>query len=123
MSRMMTAAQALIDILEAENAALDRLDLPGAAALLARKTQSLETLREAAAASPEKTDVATARTRLATLSERNRILLERALLVQGRVMASIARAVPRANAAAHGTYSRTGAVAARSGPVALCARA
>ena len=64
---------------------------------------------------------------LGDLSSENKRLLERALVVQGRVIASLARAVPRARAAIAGVrnYSADGRLtAARAGgAMALSARA
>ena len=100
-------------ILERENAALAALDLAAIGGLLAEKQAALAALP----ATPLPAEAAHA---LAALATRNRALLERAIAVQGRVIALIARAAPpSAN-----SYRAPGHRAAtnRIVPRALCAR-
>ncbi len=126
----MTAARLacarLCSVLAAENAALEALDLRAAAGLVGDKAAALAALEAArpapgAAADP---DLAAAAGRLCALAEDNRRLLARAILVQGRVLATIARAC-RASAPPPPRYGARGALAAdrRPAAAALSARA
>ena len=118
----------LVDALARENAALASLDLVGATRLLADKIDALAQFQGAAQAErgrpPDARDreiAAELKTHLAD----NQRLLERAILIQGRVVGTIARAAPRALGDTLGLYARTGAIpAARTLPaVALSSRA
>lgn len=116
------AAAQLAEVLAAENAALDALDLPGAAALLTRKTRAAEAFIAACAATPRAAPPDAAR--LAHLAEENRRKLHRAITIQGRVIELIARAVPRALRQAAPRYSTQGTVPISRVPaVAVSARA
>lgn len=93
---MTAAAARLSRVLDAENAALRTLDLPAAAALLNEKLAATRSLAEAAAhagtreaPNPEAAGLAL---RLRDLAQENRLLLERAIAVQGRVLDLVARA-------------------------------
>jgi len=106
-SALIAAATRLADVLARENAALAALDLAAAAAMLAEKQHAgTEFALAWQRASPleavgdGQTVVALAR-RLKEASVENRRLLERGIAVQGRVLAAVARAVPRA-LAVHG---------------------
>jgi hypothetical protein len=129
---LLHAAEALADILAAENAALATLDIRAAAPLLPAKRQAADAFagahaRLAAAGPPDATTrtllQATAQ-RLGTLAEENRRLLERALAVQTRVMDVIAQAVPRASTQAP-RYGAQGALVGHHTalPVAIAASA
>ncbi len=93
---LVQAAITLADILQAENAALTALDLPRAASLFAAKTAAVagfEAARARAANHPITGSAARdTANRLRDAVEQNRRLLERAITVQGRVLATIARA-------------------------------
>lgn len=127
------AAAALADLLARENAALAALDLPRATVLLQQKSQAFaaferEVLRARPAFDPsdaERADWRRLGDTLRGLGEENRRLLERAIAVQGRVLASIARAVPKALAGAAPRYGAGGGLrpAARVPAIALSARA
>jgi hypothetical protein len=98
-SDLIRAAGCLADALAAENAALGALDLPRAAGMLDTKQRAAEAFIAARAlaheGAPAGFDAAAARgvaERLAALAEQNRRLLERAIAVQGHVIATIARA-------------------------------
>lgn len=133
---LVAAAVALADILVQENQALAAMDLPAAMALLGPKQAqgaafATAHARAAAALAGSPTlrseigPVAEAvGLRLRELGNENKRLLERALRVQGRVIGSIARALPRAMAAAP-RYDAAGGIAASARPeaVALSARA
>jgi hypothetical protein len=133
---LIAAAVALADTLSRENAALVALNLPAALVLLAEKQAATEAFTAAharAAAALAKTPglpaadqelAETVGARLRELAAENKRLLERALRVQGRVMGSIARALPRALATAP-RYDAVGGIAGanRPPPVALSARA
>ncbi len=116
------AARALVEVLERENAALERLDMPAATALLATKRAATEALLRTRAGlrtlTPARCQAARdALARLDAEGARNRDLLARAIRVQGRVVALLARAVPPART----TYG--GAAATRSSPIAVSLRA
>jgi hypothetical protein len=98
-------AAGLAAVLARENAALAALDFPAAAALLPAKTAALAALQQAPATPPP----AGLARELPALVADNRRLLERAILVQGRVIGIIARAAPRATAGAPVSYGRDGA--------------
>lgn len=116
------AAVQLAEVLMAENTALDAFDLPGAAALLTRKTSAAEAFIAACVAAPRAT--AHEGARLARLAEENRRKLQRAIAIQGRVIEIIARAVPRALQQAAPRYGAQGRVAASRLPaLAVSARA
>jgi hypothetical protein len=133
---MITAAEALADTLERENAALAAMDLAGAAALYPSKDAATTTFvaaqqrlgdTMASALDAEQQRLARHLTdRLRALAEENRRLLEQAIQVQGHVVGTIARAVsqmaPRAQAP---RYGARGAMAEtrRQPPVMLSARA
>ncbi|HTW29400.1 MAG TPA: hypothetical protein VME92_19905 [Acetobacteraceae bacterium] len=124
---LIEAAVALADTLQRENAALEALDLPRATALLPEKTAATArfvALQEAAATAAASPDVARAVAhRLQRAATENRRLLERAMLVQGRVIETVARAA-RSQAQAP-RYGARGTLAAdrRAAPLALSARA
>ncbi len=113
------AAERLAEALQRENAALAALELAAVGPLLEEKIAALA----AFTASPPPQARAVVM-RLRDLAAENRQLLERAILVQGRVIGTIARAAPRAVAAAPASYGRTGAAASaqRLPAVALSAR-
>ncbi len=96
MSALLDASCQLLDVLEAENAALRRLDLPAAVALVAAKHAALARFEGARpnpppphGTDPALKDVAL---RLQSALAQNRRLLERAMTVQGRIMALLAQA-------------------------------
>ena len=94
---MTTAAELLADTLEAENAALAALDLPAAAALLEEKRRATQSLCSAGPVdAAHRHDAEQAIDRLRRLSEQNRVLLERAIAVQGRVIEIVASAAVQA---------------------------
>lgn len=96
--RAIAAAQYLCAVLEAENAALEGMDIAGATAWVDKKQRATDDLIAAHKALPQPDNaawVAQGR-RLKTLVHDNKHLLERAMVAQNRVMACIARAVPRA---------------------------
>lgn len=121
---LIDAAVALADTLAAENAALGGLDLARAASLLAAKERATEAFLAAQAAAglaaPPSAAAAAASgdlgRRLGALAEENRRLLERALAVQGRVVATVARALPRGG---DGFYRANGGLADPGRPVAI----
>jgi hypothetical protein len=121
------AAARLAEVLAAENEALAALDLPRAGAMLGEKTRAADafvaarqtfhgTLPDTGAAAPA---------RLRALAVENRLLLERAITAQGRVIGVIARAVSRAMrdpvTTRYGAQGR--AAPARLSAVAISARA
>jgi hypothetical protein len=129
---LIAATVALADTLQRENAALTALDMGRAVLLLDEKRAAAEAFTAAlgqAAASPSGLGANRAlaerlATRLQSQAEENRRLLERAMVVQGRVIGALARVVPRALAGAP-RYGASGALAAPRRPpaVALSARA
>jgi len=121
------AAEALARTIAAENKALAALDLGVAVQLLAQKRQHGEAFLAAQARSLAAGLPALPRDRLkhlADLAADNKRLLERAIIVQGRVIGSIARAVPRAVANPSHPYASDGKPAGgRPVAMALSARA
>ena len=89
----------LADTLARENAALEALDLSGAVAVLPEKRRALALLTEAdavAVTAEHRQAMEIALRRLRALAGENRLLLERALTVQSRVIEIVASALPRA---------------------------
>jgi hypothetical protein len=118
------AAAALCRVLRAENAALSALDIPKANVLLAEKILATDQLSQALLARPKLPEAARDEiTTLLALATENKKLLERAMLAQKRVLACIARAVPRALGQA-GAYAAGGKTKPpqQMPPIALSAR-
>jgi len=130
MQPLIIAAQRLTEALRAENEALARLDLTGAAALALPKQQASDAFAAAYAAASrtqnkaEGEDRARAEelaVRLRDLGAENRRLLERAIDLQSRVIETIAGA---ARPAGPGTYGDRGLNRdGRHRPLSLSARA
>jgi hypothetical protein len=125
-SDLIAAASLLADTLVAENTALAALDLPRAAAMLADKQRAADGFIAAQAmpvAAPR--HEATERTlrRLQSLVAENRALLERAIVVQGRVIGVIARAAAATVAPAAYGAPASRRHASRPAAFALSARA
>jgi len=128
---LIAAAVRLAEVLARENAALAALDLAGAAAMLAEKQHAgtafalaWERARPLAPIADARDVVALAR-RLEAASVENRRLLERGIVVQNRVLAAVARAVPRALAARGPARYGAGGIAPppRGAPLTLWMRA
>ncbi len=125
-TNLLAAAGTLADTLAEENAALAALDLPRAAAMLADKQRAaadfIAAQGEPVVAAQRDAAENLAR-RLQSLAEENRALLERAIVVQGRVIGVIARAA--APAVAPSCYGARGGRCQASRPnayaVAACA--
>ena len=113
MSSVRTSAEHLLDLLEQENAALRRLDLPAATMLLAAKRDALAMFEAAGREDVDRTDaVATMRAvarRLDDAATENKRLLERAMRAQQHVMSLLAHAArqsrPSGRYGAHGGYA------------------
>ena len=122
---LIDATERLADTLARENAALDALDVAGAAVLLPAKRTALAALAEADALSipPEHRGLmADAVRRLQAVAAENRRLLQRALTVQGRVIEVIVGALPREEPAGRYTRPTAYARAPRSPAWSLAAR-
>jgi hypothetical protein len=123
---VLAAVGALCQLLEAENAALEILDLPAATAFVSGKQAALAALVDAQERCPalpgDALRLPTAR--LVELARANGKLLERAMAAQSRVLAIIADAVPRATAgpARYGPHGQETRLSAQA-PVALLSRA
>ncbi len=100
---VLTSGGLLVQILEAENAALEALNMPAAAEVLPTKTRVMESFsaaHQAAMRTGVKVEAADRSTleslheRLTTLGQDNRRLLERAIGVQSNLIESIAKALP-----------------------------
>jgi hypothetical protein len=101
MTGWIAAAEALGDIIAAENDALAALDLTAAAGFLARKGAGVDAL--AAAEPPEDTSAVRAlAARLATLATRNQALLEHGIATQSRIIGLIADAARTTPARGYG---------------------
>ncbi len=101
---ILETALRLADVLERENTALVALDLSRAASMLAEKQEAATVFTLACqqgrlVAGADASELAKLARRLDEAASRNRRLLERGIEVQGRVLAAVARAVPRALAA------------------------
>lgn len=123
---LIEAANHLIETLTRENAALAALDLPRAASMLADKQRAMSAFTAAQAATlsaPSRAAIEPLANRLRTLAEQNRLLLERSITVQGRVIGIIARAA--SHAVATPRYGAHGGIACAGRPAAfaLSARA
>ncbi len=131
---IVSAAADLAATIKSENAALAALDFRTAVLLLERKQLHGQAFMAAQARTLANELHGISRTQLrqlagelGELSAENKRLLERAMVVQGRVIASLARAVPRARAAIANVhnYAADGRPARSWSPsaVALSARA
>ena len=97
------SSSALAEMLEAENAALRELDFCRATALLEAKRRVLDLFVTAGAPSAPMPD------RLRQAAEENRELLERALLIQRRIIGIVLQAVaPKPPSYAAGGYAAPG---------------
>jgi hypothetical protein len=124
---LLTVAETLAEALAKENAALLAMDLSRVAALVADKAAALRALADAQTRGPirqaQRPAAEQLGARLGELLEQNKRLLEIAMQVQGRVLATIARALPGVMAPAP-RYGANGVLAAarRTAPMALSAR-
>jgi hypothetical protein len=116
------AAHALAEVLRDENAALAALCFAQTAGLAAAKDRAIAAFRRAREGSRGGMPGPLA-LELSRLAAENKRLLERAIYVQGQVIACIARAAPKPAPGAR-SYGRTGALtgAGRAAPMALAAR-
>ena len=118
MTALLSAGTRLRSVLTAENAALLALDMPGAAALLEEKLLAARGLAAASAVRPparQTPESAGLALQLRDLAEQNRQLLERAILVQGRVLDMVARAARQQGAQSVGRYGVGGIAAPNRG--------
>ncbi len=106
-NEVVSAAARLADVLARENAALTAMDLSSAVAMLTEKQEAAALFarcaKELGAAPPP--DLAALVLRLSATATDNRRLLERAIAVQGRVNAAVARAISRALASTAPRYA------------------
>jgi flagellar biosynthesis/type III secretory pathway chaperone len=120
------ATDALCEVLEAENAALRQMDIKAANGLVDAKRIATDRLIAAQKAVSKSLppELVPHVTRLRDLGQANRTLLENAIVAQDRVLACIARAIPKA-LAMETRYGAKGQEAKRHStrPVALSARA
>jgi flagellar biosynthesis/type III secretory pathway chaperone len=120
------AADQLSALLEQENAALQRMDIPSATALVEAKQQAIAELVAARgqATPTDAAEIQASTQRLSDLAAANRSLLERAMLVQDRILGMIATALPRASGR-EGGYGAAGRNVTPNAlpPMALSARA
>ena len=99
---LIAAAVRLADVLATENAALATMNMTAAASLLPEKLAAADAFAAAQAAvqvagqhcesGAEEADLAALANRLQALTAENRQLLERAMVVQSRVIATVAKA-------------------------------
>nr|WP_321984405.1 hypothetical protein [uncultured Lichenicoccus sp.] len=112
MIALLDASNHLLDVLDKENAALRRLDLPAATAMVAVKQDALTRFEAARPPTPPAPGSSHAlkgvAARLQAAIEENRKLLERAMTVQGRIMSLLAKAareqVPEQRYGSQGSY-------------------
>lgn len=122
---LITAVVALARTLTEENEALRALDVARATALLGRKRTEAHAFAIAQAGLPALSaeHLALARrvaARLAEAAAENKRLLERAIAVQGAVIATLVRAVPASLAVPR--YGATGTRVGRPPPISLSSR-
>jgi hypothetical protein len=115
----MDAADALAEILEAENAALRATDFAAAAGLLPGKRAAIARMEGAAATGPRH-EIRDAAGRLDRLAQQNRNLLADGIGIQAQVLRIIASAIRTASAAGYGP---NGLSASGFGGYALSAKA
>ncbi len=120
------AADQLSELLEQENAALQRMDITAATALVEAKQQAIAALvaAQGQAAASDAAEIQASTQRLSDLAAANRSLLERAMVVQDRILSMIASALPRASGR-EGGYGAGGRNVTPNAlpPMALSARA
>ncbi len=119
---LLAATVRLAETLAAENAALDAMNLPRAAAMLAEKEAALAAFKAAQSSGRTTPALRQAADQLRAAADENRRLLERAISVQTRVLGMVAQAA-RAVSPPPARYGRNGCYAARPpAAVALSAR-
>jgi len=134
MDTLLSAGDRLADAILAENDALARLDLPGAAGLGGAKAQATDAFAAAFAAASKvgaRPEGASQRqgardmaARLETLGAENKRLLQRAIAVQSRVIETVAAAaLPRAANPVYGAAGRRPSAARQAPALALALRA
>jgi hypothetical protein len=134
MDTLLAAGDRLADALLAENEALARLDLPGAAGLSPAKMRATDAFAAAFAAASKvgaRPEGAAQRdgardmaARLETLGAENKRLLQRAISVQSRVIETIAAAaLPRAANPVYGAAGRRPAAPRQAPAMALALQA
>ena len=134
MDTLLAAGDRLASALLAENEALARLDLPGAAGLSGAKMQATDAFAAAFAAASKvgaRPEGAAQRdgardmaARLETLGAENKRLLQRAIAVQSRVIETIAAAaLPRAANPVYGAAGRRPAAPRQAPAMALALQA
>src|SRR4051812_18134383 len=114
-------AATLADVLEQENEALQRVDFVAAVALLPAKEAAIAALAAHAdpiASPPPAPAAAAVGQRLMTLAADNRVLLERAIIVQTRIVSIIAKAARPPTPRSYGAQGQQGA-APRAAAMAL----
>jgi hypothetical protein len=126
MSNWLEAAEALAAVLAEENAALEALDLPRAAGMLARKMECAEAFQAARDAlatqgGPAHEVAVAMMERLATLAAENRRLLDRGIKAQGQVIGLVAGAVRKS--AMQPRYGARGALRTERAPLTVTLRA
>ena len=127
-TELRTAAQHLMEVLEQENDALTRSDFAAAVALVAAKEAALLDLTKqqpvVGGPSPAvKASLIALGQRLSGLATENQSLLERAIIVQTRIVQIIARAAAPPPARAEYGNHRGKAASQRIGAMALSTRA
>jgi hypothetical protein len=110
-----TAAERLEVVLAEENAALKRMDFPAAVALVPAKEAALREL------TPDRASAAIA-PRLGLLAAENKELLDRAIVVQMRIIRLITQALPQAKGSKRYTAQGSFIAPARAPAMTLSAR-
>jgi flagellar biosynthesis/type III secretory pathway chaperone len=123
MPKPLMMAQRLADVLDRENDALRAMDLFRAVTLLPEKTAAIADLTAADEEMAEHPhpDLASITARLDDLAQENRVLLERAIGVQQRVIGIVVRAA--ASVATAPNYGLHGRPVHLTSPMALSTRA
>ena len=119
---LLQVAQRLADVLDRENDALRVMDLRRAVGLLPEKTAAIAdlTAAEGVGSTPSNPALVSIAARLDGLARENRLLLERAIGAQRRVIGIIVRAAASVTVAPN--YGGQGQRAHLKGPMALSTR-
>ena len=110
MQDFVAAMLRLAEVLATENEALQAMNLPRAAAMLAEKEAALAAFSTASRSGPASPALHGAAKQLKAAADENRRLLERAMTVQTGVLGIVAQAA-RSAKPAPSRYGRTGAYA------------
>lgn len=124
---LLSAAETLADLLEAENGALAAMDFPRVGCLVGAKSSAVAALSVARAQAtvkgPVEPRLRSALVRLEGLTRSNQALLQRAMVAHREVVGAIVTAVRKSTRPAAGRYTARGASTSSTAmPLAMSAR-